>query len=447
MKKVFMWLLVISMIAVFTLAGCKEEAAEEEVVTEEEVAEEEVAEVVDETSEWGNIDWRQFEGTELHGINFIMPIQEVYDNRLAEFEELTGIKVDFEYVDANSFAQKIIADFASGMGQYDVVSVGLSYREEYVAGNYLEDLNNYLNNPDLTDLEWYNLDDYPEDVLQGGISSTGVLVDIPYTAEYYLLWYLKDVFEQLNLKVPETWDEYVETAKALDDAREAGEITAYAHWDRLNATEAGWSMFCSASRQGINLMDFENNVALINSDKGREFMNWYTDWGINYGPPGSITWLWSELAQAFSQGQLAMTIGGNTSYYYVEDETTSEVAGNVGYAHPILKDGGKDPMWQWGWGLNSASKNKDAAWLFIQWATSPNLITKIAPEFACPARLSPYSDPVFLEAMPNQEFIDAEMWMLQNGTNSESPVFHKNFGEAQDIIARSLSEISLLKLA
>jgi len=39
-KKVFLWLLVISMIVVFSLVGCKEEAAEEE-MTEEEVAEEE----------------------------------------------------------------------------------------------------------------------------------------------------------------------------------------------------------------------------------------------------------------------------------------------------------------------------------------------------------------------------------------------------------------------
>ena len=44
MKKVFLWLLVISMIVVFSLVGCKEEAAEEEVTAEEEVAEEEVAE-------------------------------------------------------------------------------------------------------------------------------------------------------------------------------------------------------------------------------------------------------------------------------------------------------------------------------------------------------------------------------------------------------------------
>ena len=42
MKKVFLWLLIISMIAVFSLAGCKSEAAEE--VTEEETVEEPVEE-------------------------------------------------------------------------------------------------------------------------------------------------------------------------------------------------------------------------------------------------------------------------------------------------------------------------------------------------------------------------------------------------------------------
>ncbi len=65
MKKVFLWLLVISIIAVFSLGGCKaaaeEEAAEEEaaVVEEEAPAEEEavvVEEEVDPASFVGEID-------------------------------------------------------------------------------------------------------------------------------------------------------------------------------------------------------------------------------------------------------------------------------------------------------------------------------------------------------------------------------------------------------
>lgn len=46
MKKVFLWLIIVSMIAVFSLAGCKAEVAEE--VTEEGVVEEPVEEVVEE---------------------------------------------------------------------------------------------------------------------------------------------------------------------------------------------------------------------------------------------------------------------------------------------------------------------------------------------------------------------------------------------------------------
>ncbi len=45
MKKLFLWLIIAVIIAVFSLVGCKEAAAEEEVVAEEEVAEEEAAAV------------------------------------------------------------------------------------------------------------------------------------------------------------------------------------------------------------------------------------------------------------------------------------------------------------------------------------------------------------------------------------------------------------------
>ncbi|GAH20364.1 unnamed protein product, partial [marine sediment metagenome] len=46
MKKPLLWILIVSMIAVFSLAGCKAEVAEE--VTEEGVVEEPVEEVVEE---------------------------------------------------------------------------------------------------------------------------------------------------------------------------------------------------------------------------------------------------------------------------------------------------------------------------------------------------------------------------------------------------------------
>jgi len=46
-------------------------------------------------SNWGNIDWMQFKGTQLNVLATSMPVAEVYKSKIAEFEQLTGIKVNF----------------------------------------------------------------------------------------------------------------------------------------------------------------------------------------------------------------------------------------------------------------------------------------------------------------------------------------------------------------
>src|SRR4030042_5266774 len=104
-KRIFFTAVALVLVLVFVIPGCKTpetttettETTSDETTADETTADETTADETAEAVEWGNIDWRQFEGTELHGINFIMPIQEVYDKRLAEFEELTGIKIVFEY--------------------------------------------------------------------------------------------------------------------------------------------------------------------------------------------------------------------------------------------------------------------------------------------------------------------------------------------------------------
>ena len=392
---------------------------------------------------WGNINWKQFAGTELNVIATSMPVSEVYKLKLSQFEELTGIKVNYQLFEDTDRRKKQIVDFSSGIGEFDVGNIGHSNREEFAQPGYLESLTKYLNNTKLTDKAWYNFEDYPKDVIAAGYSKAGDLVYIPYTAEYYLIWYLKDVFDQLGLKAPQTWDEYVQVTKAIDDARIAGKITAYAYIDRVlpGASEGGWSFTCSASRYGLTLVNFDTMTSYVNTAKGIEFMDWYTSWAKKYGPPGSSNWTWPDVAQAFGQGQLAMCIGGNASYKTIEDPTKSKVAGKIGYAHPVMKDGGKDPLWEWGWGINAASKNKEAAWLFVEWLTSPTLMNEIGPEYGCPARASTYEDPAYIKAMPNKEFIDAQVWMMTQGIDAHPQVISAKWAEALDIISREMNNV------
>jgi len=393
-------------------------------------------------SNWGNIDWMQFKGTQLNVLATSMPVAEVYKSKIAEFEQLTGIKVNFELLNDVDRKKKQLVDYASGMGEYDVANVGFSNREEFAQPGYMEPLQTYLDNPQLTDQEWYNIDDYPKDVLAAGISGDK-LVMIPFTAEYFLLWYVKDVFDQLGLTPPKTPSELKSVAAQIDQARKDGKIEQYAFIERTmsGASEGGWNLFCTAHRMGFDFVDFKEMISYANTPKGIEIMSYYTDLCIQYGPPGSASWTWTDIGAAFTQGKLAMAVGGNASYAYLEDKTNSKVAGKVGYAPPPMENG-KDPLWIWGWAINTKSKNKEAAWLLVQWLTSPNLIAEMAPLYGCPARKSVYSLPEYIEAMPSQQFIDSQLWMMENGIDPYTQfVLTPMYGEVADLVSKEMNAV------
>ncbi|GAK56635.1 putative sugar ABC transporter, periplasmic component [Candidatus Vecturithrix granuli] len=392
---------------------------------------------------WGNIDWQQFKGTELNVLATAMPVSEVYKKRIEKFEELTGIKVNFELLNDVDRRKKQLVDFSSGMGEYDLGNIGFSNREEFAQPGYLEPLEQYLEDPKLTDKAWYNFADYPKDVIASGYSKDK-LVFVPFTAEYFLLWYRKDIFNDLGLSVPKNFEELRATSEKLDEARKAGKIKEYAWIERQmpGASEAGWNLFCTANRfGGFDFINFGEMVSYVNTPKGHEVLDYYTSMVKQFAPPGSGNWTWGEIAVAFKTEQVAMTTGGNASYAYLENPKESKVAGRVGYAPPPMAEGGKDPLWVWGWGMNKDSKHKGAAWLFIQWATSPTLMQEIAPEYGCPARQSSYANPAYVQAMPSQEFIDAQLYMMTQGVNPYPQLIHAKYAEGADIVSKEMSNI------
>ena len=84
-----------------------------------------------------------------------------------------------------------------------------------------------------------------------------------------------------------------------------------------------------------------------------------------------------------------------------EDPTKSKVAGKVGYAKmPSGPAGSKPTGGAWSVSMSSASKNKDAAFLFLAWVTGPEATTKIALEAGIAARASVLSDPSLAKKYP-----------------------------------------------
>ena len=393
--------------------------------------------------DWGKINWQASKGQTLTVLATAMPVSDVYKAHIAEFQNLTGIKVNFTQMNDTDRLKAQLLDFQGGTGQYDVSNVGISNREQFAAGHFLEPLQSHLKNGPLYDSSWYALNDYPEKILAGGKSTAGDQVYLPFTAEYFLLWYRKDIFTKLNLTPPTNYNQLMATSEKLDAARKAGQISAYAYADRgaPGSGESGWNFFATSNRYGYKVINFDTKTSLMGSATGRSALQKYTAPIVKYAPPGSANWSWPDISKAFSQSQLAMTVAGNASYASIEDPASSKVAGKVGYAVPPMENGGKDPLWEWGWGINAASTHKDAAWLFELWATSKNLALEIAPKFGVPARISPYTDAKYLSAMPKNGFVDAQKTMLQSGVDPAPPMLSAKWPEAAEIISKEINSV------
>ena len=58
-------------------------------------------------------------------------------------------------------------------------------------------------------------------------------------------------------------------------------------------------------------------------------------------------------------------------------------------------------LWTWALGISKATKNKEAAWLFVQWATAPRTLLNATVDFRNynPSRVSVTNDPRVQEIM------------------------------------------------
>ena len=101
--------------------------------------------------------------------------------------------------------------------------------------------------------------------------------------------------------------------------------------------------------------------------EGAEFYNKL----LSIAHPGSTTWDWSGVDEAFRAGELAMTPNWHEFAAGIE---ASDLSGKVGYARlPTGPARAADMYGGTGIGINSGAPEDEqrAAWLFVVWATSP----------------------------------------------------------------------------
>jgi multiple sugar transport system substrate-binding protein len=91
-------------------------------------------------------------------------------------------------------------------------------------------------------------------------------------------------------------------------------------------------------------------------------------------PPGTVGFNWMESQTSFSQGKIAMWIDGIGFSAPLIDPTKSRVAKNVRFSPvPPGPKAQHSATFCSGLSIPAASKNKLAAWLYIQWASGVDM--------------------------------------------------------------------------
>jgi len=301
------------------------------------------------------------------------PHYDAMQKLLPQFTKETGIKVEVDKVAIGRLKEKQLLEMAKPSGDYDLACYIVMWKGEYVSKNLVHQLEPFFANAALADPA-YDMKDivpiYLENLgLVGGpkgyLAGSGAkLYGLPYGAETSVLAYRKDVFDDLKLKVPETYAEFRALLPVLKERSGMGALTSRGqaghqavHAWLLHLNPLGGSVFDDQwkprfnDKAGIDALKFLQEV-------------------VATGPAGIAGYGQGEANTAFLQGKAAMYLDSTSLAGVIADPARSQVVGKVSFAlHP---KGVRRASQSGGLGLTipKNSKNAEAGFLLMQWLTS-----------------------------------------------------------------------------
>jgi multiple sugar transport system substrate-binding protein len=399
------------------------------------------------------INWRQAAGQSLTiGLNK-HPFTESLLPAIPEFERLTGIKVEYLILPEQEYFSKLVADLSQQRGEFTVIMTGPMRNWQYAPPGWIAPLDPFLNDPKLTDRSWYKLEDFYPGLIAanrwngklGGGVGEGPLYSVPVLSESYIVAYRKDIFDQHKIKVPHTIEEMADAARLVK--KHAGIDGIVARGTPAVPTVAtGFISGIKSYTDGTwNELDDKLNPT-FHDPRSVKFTETWVDMVRESGPSNWAAMTWYDAQESFAAGMAGMIADADFFAATYEDPKKSKVAGKVGYALIPPGPAGKtySGLWTWALGMSKATKNKDAAWLFIQWATSPRTLLNATLEYRNynPSRISVMTDPRVQKVMGawgNGGYVKAQQENLKTARVAWVPNPERT--RLGDIWARSLHEI------
>ena len=328
-----------------------------------------------------------------------VPETHIIEALLPQFEQSTGINVEFEIVQYSAMHDKLVTQMLSPTNTYDFLQVDFLWAGEFPSAGWLEPLQPYVDRTN------FDLSPYLPSMLDLVGYYQGKLYMIPMYNYAMGLIYRTDVLQDPALQqkyqeqfgralgLPQTVQDYVDTSVFI--ARNAGMSGVAMQGQRGDPNFLEFANYLFGL--GGDFADENWNVTL-DSPEGRQAMALYARNIQNAAPTGALNFNLDDTYRIMCQGQAWSFV----SYWWMLPQLDNaqecpNVAGKVALA-PM--PGGHGVAGGWGWGIPHNSAHKDAAWQLIQWVESPAIVKARALQGHAPTREDAFTDPDVLAKYP-----------------------------------------------
>jgi multiple sugar transport system substrate-binding protein len=388
-----------------------------------------------------SFNWRKHAGARLRVVTLRFPLSEIQQARLAEFEQLTGIRVQWEMLPEDAWRQKVRVEHLGGATDLDVfLSYYAQEGQQFMASGWYADAGPMIRDPALTnpDFAW---DDFIPAVRDGAVAD-GKIPIIPDRAQSLpILFYRRDLFQQFGLQRPRTWDEVRNAARTIHQGTNR-QVFGIALRGR---GAAATSMFAPVLHDlGGRWIDRATGDIAFNTPESVAAFDWWGSILREYGPPGSVNNHWAEVTSIFAQGRAAMVFDDITFVTIFGDPTKSTVAGKVGYAPAPI--GPHSAAWRSdppfiptanGLAISALGRRKEAAWLLVQYLSDRTSSKRYMLQGGLAARQSAWADPEVVAAL-DPEFLETGRASKEVNSPGAAPLSIANVSRARDFIGAAV---------
>lgn len=221
------------------------------------------------------------------------------------FTPESGIKVNVEIVAQDALLNAVVA----GRGPDVVLSIGADQPVNYALRNSVEDITQFSDYQEV--LANYTPSSYEQYSLDGHIYA------VPETQTFNVMFYRKDVLEQLELEVPDTWQEMIEMLPTIQGNNMSiglpsagGSSSNAAASTQVASNSADLSMYFSLLFQyGGDLYNEKGTRTTVDEEAGVEAMADYIKYFNDYGIP-----TYFDFVSRFRSGEMPIGVANYATY-------------------------------------------------------------------------------------------------------------------------------------